>query len=251
MANPTRVLFISGEVAPFAKYSELADIVRLLPEKLQETNEYELRIMMPRYTSISERRNRLHEVIRLSGSEVGMAGERETLKVKVASIPGIRLQVYFMDNNRYFKRKAGAEKQRPEDVAQRALFFGRASLQTIKNLGWAPDVVHAFGAMSTLVPGLLRCEYAADALFQQARIVFTPEAADGDGPLSAEAAAAFSVSETLTLNEAAAQYADMVLYPPFLDGAPEGSAQLTAGAEEMLRQASSVYDQVLSNAIAA
>src|SRR5690554_2200332 len=125
MANPTRVLFVSGEVTPFAKVSDLADLVRQLPEKLQESGDFEVRIMMPRYGTISERRNRLHEVIRLSGAEIPMGEASETLKVKVASIPGIRLQVYFMDNRAYFKRKGVfGDKQGHdfEDNAERALF---------------------------------------------------------------------------------------------------------------------------------
>ena len=99
MADAMRVLFISGEVAPFTEENEISWLVRHLPEQVHETGDFETRIMMPRYGIISERRNRLHEVIRLSGTEVEMGTERHTLKVKVASIPGIRLQVYFMDNN--------------------------------------------------------------------------------------------------------------------------------------------------------
>src|SRR5690606_13465561 len=127
--------------------------------------------------TISERRNRLHEVIRLSGAEIPMGEASETLKVKVASIPGIRLQVYFMDNRAYFKRKGVfSDKQGNEfeDNAERALFFARAALETIKNLGWNPDIVHAFGTMSGLVPLLLRTEYASEPLFAEARVVFTP-----------------------------------------------------------------------------
>src|SRR5690606_32960794 len=101
MANPMRILFVSDEVVPFTSSSVTANLVRLLPEQLQESGEYEVRIMMPRYGSISERKNRLHEVIRLSGTSIRMGQQSETLKVKVASIPGIRLQVYFMDNNAY------------------------------------------------------------------------------------------------------------------------------------------------------
>ena len=129
-----RILYVSEEVAPFVCQSEIADLVRMLPEQLQERGDCEVRIMMPRYGLISERRNRLHEVIRLSGTAI-QAGERtETLKVKVASIPGIRLQVYFMDNAHFFKRKgvhADQEGKTFEDNGQRALFFASSVFETI------------------------------------------------------------------------------------------------------------------------
>ena len=102
---------------------------------------------MPRYGTVSERRNRLHEVIRLSGSEITLGDHTETLRVKVASIPGIRLQVYFMDNDFYFKRK-GIYRDRQgnlfADNLERSAFYARAVIRTIRNLGWQPDLVHAF-----------------------------------------------------------------------------------------------------------
>ena len=253
MANPTRVLFVSGEVAPFAKVSDLGDLVRRLPERLHESGDYEVRIMMPRYGTISERRNRLHEVIRLSGTEVAMGDDAETLKVKVASIPGIRLQVYFMDNKAYFKRKGVfGDKQGKEfeDNAERALFFGRAALETIKNLGWGPDVVHAFGTMAGLVPMLLKNEYASEPLFQDVKVVYTP--------CPSRVAASFSVDDAQNLRldsenglvdrhvtEIGVEHADLAAY---LNGHENGSAdasQFPADEEELLEYARSIYDQVL------
>ncbi len=139
-----RILFISGEVAPFSEKSELASVVRSLPESLHESGKFETRIMMPRYGTVSERRNRLHEVIRLSGSEIMLGDRTETLRVKVASIPGIRLQVYFMDNDFYFKRKGiFADKQGKlfEDNLERSAFYARSVIRTIRNLGWQPDLI--------------------------------------------------------------------------------------------------------------
>jgi len=181
MSYPTRILFVSDEVAPFSNTSNTADIVRHLPEQLQDTGNYEIRIMMPRYGVISERRNRLHEVIRLSGTRVKMGDHVEVLKVKVASIPGIRLQVYFMDSAQYFKRKGVYQDKQGiefEDNIDRALFFGRASLETIKKLGWQPDIIHAFGWMSGFVPMLLRTEYRDSSLFQNASVCYTPNCVD-------------------------------------------------------------------------
>ncbi len=259
MANPTRILFISGEVAPFAKVTELAEVVRKLPERLQETNEYEMRIMMPRYGTISERRNRLHEVIRLSGTDVSMGGEHEPLKVKVASIPGIRLQVYFMDNNRYFKRKGVYSDKLGkmfEDNALRSLFFGRAALQTIRNLGWMPDIVHAFGTMSSLVPALLRTELADEPLFRNARIVFTPDTVKVGAVLSSSIARSlFDNGEHelvgTDLTELAKQLSDFVLFPPSATDLEAGQVQFTGtNPDEMAQVATTVYDQVSTSILA-
>ena len=130
-----RVLFVAGEVAPFSETSQAAHFARHVPEHLQEEHGVEPRILMPRYGTVSERRNRLHEVIRLSGADVEAGGTSDTLKVKVASIPGIRLQVYFMDSVHFFKRKGVLADRKSheefEDNAARALFFARAALGTL------------------------------------------------------------------------------------------------------------------------
>ncbi|WP_420457566.1 glycogen/starch synthase [Rubrivirga sp.] len=178
-----RVLFVSGEVAPFSETTATARVLRVLPEALQEHKDVEPRILMPRYGVVSERRNRLHEVIRLSGAEIQAGEATDTLKVKVASIPGIRLQVYFMDSVRFFKRKGlhadrktGAEF--PDNPA-RALFFARAAFSTVENLGWRPDVVHAAGWISSFVPHVLQQELGENELFSGVHTVYTPEGPDG------------------------------------------------------------------------
>lgn len=254
MAKPTRVLFVSGEVSPFAKVSDLADLVRLLPEKLQESGDYEVRIMMPRYGTISERRNRLHEVIRLSGAEVPMGEQTETLKVKVASIPGIRLQVYFMDSRAYFKRK-GVFGEKPgkdfEDNAERALFFGRAALETIKNLGWSPDIVHAFGTMSGLVPLLLRSEYASEPLFADARIVFTPcsEPAEANFPEALSAAVEVPNGVSLAdrhVNDIGLSYADLTAYAFGHANGNGNDTEFPEDSEGLIEFARGLYEQVLN-----
>ena len=250
MSTPTRVLFVAGEAAPFAELTDMAKLVRTLPEQLQEAAGYETRIMMPRYGTISERRNRLHEVIRLSGTEVPMGGEAETLKVKVASVPGVRLQVYFMDSARYFKRKGiFADKQGKtfEDNAERALFFGRAALETIRKLGWGPDVVHAFGSMSAFVPMLLRAEYGGDDLLKKAKSIYTPNDVDLDAALTPDFAEAMRLDGALepTMTALGLAHADAVIYPPTL-APPDGEAQLSADPDEMAAQATALYEQMLS-----
>ena len=249
-----RILFVSEEVAPFSCNSETADLVRMLPEQLQETGDFEVRIMMPRYGLISERRNRLHEVIRLSGNEIEVDGHKETLKVKVASIPGIRLQVYFMDNNHYFKRKgihADKEGEAFNDNAQRALFFSRSVLHTIRNLGWTPDLVHCFGWLSSLTPLLLKTEFSKDPVFEKAKSIYTP------GTISSDHLVTPNFNDQLppldglnvvdaSISELGSRAADMVLHAPSDASAIPTNPQLSENIEEMCGQLVGVYEQVMA-----
>lgn len=248
-----RILFVSDEVVPFTSSSVTANLVRLLPEQLQESGEYEVRIMMPRYGSISERKNRLHEVIRLSGTSIRMGQQSETLKVKVASIPGIRLQVYFMDNNAYFKRKGIYQEKTGkvyEDNAARALFFGRAALATIGNLGWNPDVVHAFGSMSSLVPMLLRTELSTLPLFENTRTVFTPGESDINPVLTPNLVKGIGLPDDPrvighTANEVGVAFADAVICPSDVSLPDAEAARFSGNDEDLVKEATAVYEQVL------
>ena len=243
-----RVLFVAGEVAPFSDTTETARLIRALPEALQETKGVEPRIMMPRYGIVSERRNRLHEVIRLSGAEIPVGEASDTLKVKVASIPGIRLQVYFMDSVDYFKRK-GLHRERKtevlfEDNPHRALFYARAALSTAEKLGWGPDVVHASGWIASFIPHVLHTELADNELFAAARSVYTPDVIeDYTAELTAEQAAELGLPESFggrPLRAIGLETATAVAYAtgdaagdgepegPVLDGEPEAMADAAA-----------------------
>lgn len=253
MANPTRILFVSDEVEPFSTASITAKLARHLPEQLQESGDYEVRIMMPRYGTISERKNRLHEVIRLSGTEIDMIDRTETLKVKVASIPGIRLQVYFMDNNYYFKRKGVYTNKQGDsfdDNIERALFFGRAALETIRNLGWGPEVVHGFGWLSGFIPMLLRTEFAGDPLFENVKVLYTPGDADLGLPISEKQASAFDLEGNAGLEpaEVGLAYADAIVYTADR-GAAEGP-RFTENLEENVETLRTAYDQVMNEVAA-
>ncbi|NNE35892.1 MAG: glycogen/starch synthase [Rhodothermales bacterium] len=245
-----RVLFVSGEVSPFTAASEIGDIVRNLPEQLHESGKYETRIMMPRYGVISERRNRLHEVIRLSGSEIVVDDEIQTLRVKVASIPGIRLQVYFMDNVYYFKRKgviAGKDGVTFDDNSERAMYFGKAAFETIKNLGWKPDVVHAFGWASSFAPFLLKNELSEEPLFESAKIVYTPDHADANPDLTKERCEALGIPSELagkSLDDVGASYADALIHPSSANGSGQG-ARFGTDPESYMETANTVYEQLL------
>ena len=208
---------------------------------------------MPRYGLISERRNRLHEVIRLSGTAI-QAGERtETLKVKVASIPGIRLQVYFMDNAHFFKRKgvhADQEGKTFEDNGQRALFFASSVFETISKLGWTPDVVHSFGWMGSLAPLLLQTKYADNPIFAKAKSMHTPGHISADETVVADfhtmlPAPPEGSLEGLTVSEIGLRYADQVVAPPnFASDSP--MERLVDDPVAMCEQTLALYDQVLN-----
>lgn len=254
MANATRILFISGEVAPFSETSPISRIARTLPEALHDTGEYETRIMMPRYGTVSERRNRLHEVIRLSGSEITVGDRTETLRVKVASIPGIRLQVYFTDNDHYFKRK-GVFRDKSgklfDDNLERAAFFSRAVIRTIRNLGWQPDLIHAFGWISGFVPYVVRTEFADDDLFREARIVYTPESVEFESVLSDEHKELLSLNITDSMEgkqptDIGSDFADAVLYLPG-DAPSSDSPAFPEEEEEQMNEAIAVYDSILNS----
>jgi starch synthase len=170
-----KVLFISQEITPYLGETKLSKIGRYLPQGIQERGK-EIRTFMPRYGSINERRNQLHEVIRLSGMNLIIDDTDHPLIIKVASIQSARMQVYFIDNDDYFQRKhtvtdsAGKEF---EDNDERALFFARGVIETVKKLRWSPDIVHCHGWMTALVPLYLRIIYNDDPLFHNYKIVYS------------------------------------------------------------------------------
>jgi len=250
-----KILYVAGEVAPFSETSAAARLMRTLPEAMQEGGDFETRILMPRYGVVSERRNRLHEVIRLSGTEVPVGSDRDTLKVKVASIPGIRLQVYFMDSMKYFKRK-GLEQDRKTgevwaDNPARALFFARAALHTANRLGWGPEVVHASGWITSLVAHVLRTEWNGDPLFERAKVVFTPDAPVNVVTLTAANAEELGLPADWVgrdLNDIGLTTADGAIYASADEVREVAGAVLDPGAEgaELAAQGGAAYRAVMA-----
>ncbi|MCG8307976.1 MAG: glycogen/starch synthase [Cytophagales bacterium] len=170
-----RILYVASEINPFLQTSEVAELVRKLPQAMQERG-MEIRILVPRFGLINERRNRLHEVVRLSGINISVGDEEKPLIIKVASIPNAKLQVYFIDNEDYFHRKSvfhDKENNFYEDNDERAIFFCKGVLETVKKLGWAPDIVHCNDWMTSLIPMYLKTTYKNDPIFQNAKTVFT------------------------------------------------------------------------------
>jgi starch synthase len=170
-----KVLFISQEITPYLPENEKSILCRTLPQSIQEKGN-EIRTFMPRFGCINERRHQLHEVIRLSGMNLIINDTDHPLIIKVASIPQARMQVYFIDNEEYFHRKAvftDKNEKAFKDNDERALFFCRGSLETVKKLGWAPDIIHCHGWMTGLVPLLLKKVYNDDPLFTDTKVVFS------------------------------------------------------------------------------
>lgn len=170
-----KVLFISQEITPYLSESEISRISRYLPQGIQEKGK-EIRTFMPRYGSINERRNQLHEVIRLSGMNLIIDDTDHPLIIKVASIQAARMQVYFIDNEDYFHRKhvfRDSKGNEFEDNDERAIFFARGVLETVKKLRWMPDVVHCHGWISSLVPVYLRQVYNDDPIFSDVKIIYS------------------------------------------------------------------------------
>ena len=254
METPVRVMFASSEVAPFATFSEMGKVIRLLPEHLQETGSFESRIMMPRYGLISERRNRLHEVIRLSGAEIESGSRRETLKVKVASIPGIRLQVYFMDNPHFFKRKGVYQSTKQglfSDNPERALFFARSVFQTSEKLGWAPGVIHAHGWIAGLIPVLLRTTYADHPLFADTKVVYSTDGFVSETPLSDTVLKQAGLNGADLPTEHAVEqlgyaFADATAYGDGLAAPTDDAIALNADSEDLTDRAITLYTQLVS-----
>ncbi|HNP17884.1 MAG TPA: glycogen/starch synthase [Fulvivirga sp.] len=170
-----RILYVASEINPFLQTSEVADFVRKLPQAMQERG-MEIRILVPRFGLINERKNRLHEVVRLSGINISVGDEEKPLVIKVASIPNAKLQVYFIDNEDYFHRKYvfhDKENKFYEDNDERAIFFCKGVIETVKKLGWAPDVVHCNDWMTSLIPMYLKTTYKNDPLFKDTKSIFT------------------------------------------------------------------------------
>lgn len=169
-----KVLFISQEIAPFLPKSEISSSVRNLAQGIQEAGK-EIRVFMPRYGVINERRHQLHEVIRLSGMNMIIDDNDHPLIIKVASISAARMQVYFIDNEEYFKRKSTVSDDKGSfhnDNDERSMFFCRGVLETVKKLGWQPDVIHCNGWLTSMMPLYIKELYKNDPHFANTKVIY-------------------------------------------------------------------------------
>lgn len=170
-----RVLFVTQEMNPYTTLTEISDIVKKLAP-LTQNKGMEVRVLMPKYGSINERRHRLHEVVRLSGMNIIVDDDDYPLIIKVASLPGSRLQVYFLDNEEFFKRKFvfNDEDDKPfEDNQERMVFFCKGVIETVRKFGWPPDIIHCHGWKTSLIPFYLKKVYDNEPIFENSNVIYS------------------------------------------------------------------------------
>ena len=168
-----KVLFVASEMVPYLPENEVSSLAYESPRMVNEMGG-QIRIFMPRFGNINERRHQLHEVIRLSGMNLVINDMDMPLIIKVASIPKERIQVYFIDNDEYFKRKSTFSDEEGNlfpDNDERAIFFAKGVVETVKKLNWAPDVIHVHGWMASLLPLYLKKYYTGEPLFSESKII--------------------------------------------------------------------------------
>jgi len=237
----SRILFVSQEIQPFLPETEISKKVRNLPQGIQEDGK-EIRVFMPRYGCINERRHQLHEVIRLSGMNLIINDTDHPLIIKVASVPAAKMQVYFIDNEEYFKRKAVHKSENGkffEDNDERSMFFSRGVLETVKKLGWKPDAIHCHGWMTAFMPLYTRKMYGDDPHFSDTKVIYSIYNNAFDGTLDKaliqklkfdgftdEDIAMMSEADADTLHKLAINLSDAIIY-----GSEEISEDVKAHAE--------------------
>ncbi len=175
MSTKKRILFIANEMSPYLELTEFAEIVNKLAV-LSNENNLEVRCIMPRFGVINERRHRLHEVVRLSGINVTIDNDDYPLVIKVASLPNARLQVYFLDNEDFFKRKsifADEKENWYDDNGLRTVLFCKGALETVKKFGWPPDLIHCSGWMTGLIPMFIKTAYKKEPVFSNCKVIYT------------------------------------------------------------------------------
>jgi starch synthase len=182
----SRILYVSSEVIPYLPETEVSSMSFEAPRMVNKQGG-QIRIFMPRYGNINERRHQLHEVIRLSGINLVVNDLDMPLIIKVASIPKERIQVYFIDNDDYFKRKATLTDEDGKlfgDNDERAIFFAKGVIETVKKLNWAPDIIHTHGWLASLLPLYLKEYYKDEPLFKESKVVTSVYSQNFDGTLN-------------------------------------------------------------------
>jgi starch synthase len=183
-----RILYVSSEVVPYLAENEVSLMSYNVPKMINDQGA-QIRIFMPRFGNINERRHQLHEVIRLSGMNLVVNDFDMPLIIKVASIPKERIQVYFIDNDEYFKRKATFSDEEGvlyPDNDERAIFFAKGVVETVKKLNWVPDIIHVHGWMAALLPIYMKHYYKDEALFSETKIVTSVYSQSFEGTLNTE-----------------------------------------------------------------
>ncbi|PHN03180.1 glycogen/starch synthase [Flavilitoribacter nigricans] len=255
-----KVLIVTQEMDPYTNLSTISEIARKLPQYVQE-NGMEIRVLMPRFGTINERRHRLHEVVRLSGMNIIVDDDDFPLIIKVASLPEARMQVYFLDNEDFFKRKQVFKDENGEpfeDNPDRMVFFCKGVIETVKKFGWPPDIVHCHGWMTSLIPLYLKTAYKTEPLFQQSKVIYSIYDNDLQQAFSDQFAVKASINNLtesdlgayqngtgVNLNKGAVKYADAVVIGS--ENPPSGLSKLLDEQDKpVLKAPASEEDDYLS-----
>lgn len=197
MAKAKKILYVTQEMTPYVPESAMTKLGRELPQAVQE-NSREIRTFMPKWGIVNERRNQLHEVIRLSGMNLIIDDTDHPLIIKVASIASARMQVYFIDNDDYFSRKHMSRDDNNveyTDNAERAVFYARGVLETVKKLRWMPEIIHCQGWISSILPLYIKTAYKEEPSFRDCKVVYTPNEETLNAPLPENFASILSFRE--------------------------------------------------------
>ena len=229
MKEPNRILFVSQQIYPFLDQENPIRVLnRKLPEWFQSSG-YETRTFMPKFGDINERRNQLHEVIRLSGINLIISETDHPLIIKVASIQSARIQIYFIDNDDYFYRRKGlvdTNGDEYKDNDERCIFFARGVLETVKKLRWTPTFVHCSGWMSALTPLFLKKLYADTPFFENTKIILSLDNEEYNTPFSSK-------------------FTNKILGGGILNSDIRGIAGLPVGYEDLMRLAIDYSDAII------
>lgn len=234
-----KILYITQEIVPYVPDSDMSIIGRQLPQKIQNKGR-EIRTFMPKWGIINERRNQLHEVIRLSGLNIVIDETDHPLIIKVASIQAARMQVYFIDNDEYFLKRdmlCDAKGNEYTDNEERAIFYARGVLETVKKLRWTPDVIHCHGWISSIIPFYLKTAYAEEAPFADAKVVFS---AFGNSPKKVPAdnlatALEFKAAHAKLLEEKGLSLSDPEILHKMAVAFSDGYVEASEGVDESVR----------------
>lgn len=230
-----RILYVSSEVVPYLPETEISSMSFEAPKMVNKQGG-QIRIFMPRYGNINERRHQLHEVIRLSGINLVINDLDMPLIIKVASIPKERIQVYFIDNEEYFKRKATLTDEEGNlfpDNDERAMFFAKGVIETVKKLNWSPDIIHVNGWMASLLPLYLKEFYKNEPLFTESKIVTSIYNQSFDGTLDKDMIKKIKFDN---IDEKAIEVLDKPTYNNIMKVAIDHSDALIKGSAEIPKE---------------
>lgn len=271
MQTKKRVLIIANELSPYLELTDFSKIINQLAVKSFEKG-YEVRVIMPRFGVINERRHKLHEVVRLSGINISVDKEDYPLLIKVASLPNARLQVYFMDNEDFFRRKCVFNDENEsffEDNSERLLFFTKSALEIVKKFGWPPDIIHCHGWMTSLIPAFLKTSYQKEPVFTHSKVLYTAQNKQFDGDLGKgfvekilnstnideKLLKLYNKADNESLNVGACSFSDIVIFGEdkingavkknFKPGIDENVIPYSADWHEDVESLMSVYDALL------